>query len=129
MQYAVRYVERRTTGGHLFGTWEDCDMARALQWFLDSVIYLYPSERAAKNGEAFGGSGVIVYDGDYHFAVTCAHVINDRLSWTVRLNTTGGRHATIPLTKADWICEAKDDLAVAIIDPMPSEFKYVAVPV
>jgi Trypsin-like peptidase domain len=125
MHYAIRHVNRITPKGYVVGAWEDC-MARIYDQLLDCVIYIYPSERAARTGKQFGGSGFLVREGPHHFAVTCAHVISEG-AYIVRLNTHEGRHEPVPLTKADWVCSDEDDLAVALIELPAEQFKYAAI--
>jgi hypothetical protein len=92
----------------------------------DSVIYLYPSADAARNGEHAGGTGLLVgwvESGvetplEHVYAVTCAHVIEDG-GPVIRLNTKDGDWDVIELDKADWYQEPNDvDLAVC---PRPAE--------
>src|SRR5260370_35330313 len=104
-------------------------MARMYDQFLDCVIYLYPTERHATKKMMVGASGFLIREKSHYFAVTCAHVIEDKESpaYVVRLNTHEGQFQTVLLTKHDWVCSKEDDLAVALIDWQPDLFKYASV--
>jgi len=76
---------------------------------LESVVYLYPSQQAARDGERAGGSGFIVAvqsevhpESCYLYAVTCRHVVEDAKSRTLRFNTLDGATDIIPYTLDEW---------------------------
>lgn len=54
-----KYVTRPSVRGNLRRVQEKI-MPRIRDEFLESVIYLYPSRRAAQKGEQIGGSGFLV---------------------------------------------------------------------
>jgi hypothetical protein len=99
-------------------------LPRIPDYALDSVVYLYPSEAAAEDGDQIGGSGfLIVIPIPYtqpalahvHCVVTNAHVI-DAGSMVVRLNTTDGAMTTIALDGAEWFRHPEgDDIAICPI--------------
>lgn len=124
-------------------------MPKIEQRYLDCSIYLYASELAADAGEKFGGSGCLVsvrsqpiYDPEswdderqmftkidvyfppHVYAVTNRHVVDPPHGTSypvVRVNTSEGKHKSLPLTKQDWIPhKGGDDLAVAAIE-LPRE--------
>jgi hypothetical protein len=73
---------------------------------LECVVYLYPSEAAAQDGERFGGSGFLIGvpvldDRSLVCVVTNKHVI-DGGSMVVRVNTHSGKIDTIALDGAHW---------------------------
>jgi hypothetical protein len=98
---------------------------------LYSVVYLYPSEAAAEDGEQIGGTGfLIIVPIPYnqpsitylHCVVTNAHVI-DGGSMVVRLNTTDGAKTTIALDGAEWFRHPDgDDIAVCPIGTRTQSF-------
>ncbi|WP_156041783.1 trypsin-like peptidase domain-containing protein [Bradyrhizobium sp. URHD0069] len=98
-------------------------MPRINDAFLDCVVYLYPSEAAAEDGEKMGGTGFLVGRSAQAgnqviatlFVVTNKHVI-DNGSMVVRLNTQDGKKDVIPLDGAKWFTHPDgDDLAVCPI--------------
>ena len=92
--------------------------------YLESVVYLYPSEAAAEDGDRIGGSGflvsrqVIAKDrsmGDLLCVVTNKHVI-DSGNMVVRINTIDGKKDIIPLDGAKWYGHPNgDDIVVCPI--------------
>jgi hypothetical protein len=92
-------------------------MPRIPDALLDCVLYLYPSEAAAEDGERLGGSGFLfgVPVGENRtmlFVVTNKHVV-DSGSMVVRINTVDGRKDIVPLDHVEWIAHPDgDDLAV-----------------
>jgi hypothetical protein len=74
-------------------------LKRLPQSVLDCSIYLYGSVEAAKEGEAFGGSGFLVGVNSsfenrdvfsmHVYAVTNSHVIREGRSPVIRLNVDG----------------------------------------
>jgi hypothetical protein len=91
---------------------------------LDCVVYLYPSEAAAEDGEKMGGSGFLVgihipYEippkGFLICVVTNKHVIDDG-SAVVRINTHDGGTDIIALDGHHWFTHPDgDDIAVCPI--------------
>jgi hypothetical protein len=85
---------------------------------LDCVVFLYPSEAAAEDGEKAGGSGFLVGEhipdtgGHLISVVTNKHVIN-RGHAILRINTRGGGRDIIPLDQSRWYVHPNgDDIAV-----------------
>ena len=104
-------------------------MPRLVDWAVDCSIYLYPSEADANRGERVGGSGFLfgipMEDelGTFVYAVSNWHVVGTNP--VIRLNTTDGKFAVIPLTLDKWHrhTDGETDLAVAPIDlSIPSKF-------
>lgn len=85
------------------------------------MIYLYPSEDAARQGKATGGSGFllavpssVVEEKKHIYAVTNQHVT--ARSRVVRMNTRGGGTDILPLGPEQWLDHpAGDDLSIAFI--------------
>jgi hypothetical protein len=103
---------------------------------LESVVYLYPSEAAAEDGEQIGGTGFLigipipyVQPAPVHLrcVVTNAHII-DRGSMVVRINTTDGAMTTVALDGAEWFRHPDgDDIAICPIglDNQRHKYKYI----
>jgi hypothetical protein len=103
---------------------------------LECVVYLYPSEAAAEDGEQIGGTGFLIgipvpnVQPATHYlicVVTNAHVI-DGGSMVARVNTTAGSMTTIALDGAEWLRHPEgDDIAVCPIgmDVRFHKFKFI----
>jgi hypothetical protein len=101
-------------------------MPRIPDWYLDSIIYLYPCETGAKAGKKAGGTGFlvgIVSEELEHwvemYAVTNHHVIDPTRgdSPVVRINTRDGTHGVLEFDYYDWTPHPDgDDLAVLPLD-------------
>jgi hypothetical protein len=99
---------------------------------LESVIYLYPSEKAAKNGDWIGGSGFLVgFPSEdapdkwgYIYAVTNRHVVENAQSRTLRINTRDGKVDIISTDFEDWTCSTSDDLAVTMVNVNREKHKF-----
>jgi hypothetical protein len=109
------------------------------QW-LDSVVYLYPDEDAAKRSERAGATGFIVSvppedpggimrkDLGHHYVVTNAHAIENRQSVVVRINTKAGGYDTVEILKKEWeTAPGGDDVAAAILDVEWKGHRYSSV--
>ena len=102
-------------------------MARIVDAILDSVIYLYRSERAALQGDEEGGTGFLlgfpsrVHDEQLHiYAVTNSHVIAMGCP-VIRLTTARGETKLFPFRDDHWIRHPDgDDLAICPVS-LPSE--------
>jgi hypothetical protein len=103
--------------------------------FLECVVYLYPSEAAAEDGEQMGGSGFIIgvpipytQPAPFHLlcVVTNKHVINGG-SMVVRVNTLSDSKATVALDHAEWFFHPDgDDIAICPIGMnYKHKFKYL----
>jgi hypothetical protein len=125
-------------------------MPRIPERLLDSVFYLYPSETAADDGDAAGGTGFVLSvplkwestrndfvrssalavaerEASILYAVTNEHVITDGFHW-VRMNRKGGAPATFKLSAETWALHPEgDDLAVCAVG-LSEEYLYQAVP-
>lgn len=97
--------------------------------YLNCSIYLYPNEKAAKDGAKAGGSGFLIAipyqqiiageQRSHIYAVTNSHVISktEGDSPVIRFNRHDGKTETIPYSYEDWIDFGEhDDLAVRRID-------------
>ena len=108
-------------------------MPRIPDEFLQCAIYLYPSVRAAEQGESAGGSGFLVHVASnnpgwgFVYAVTNSHVIREGASSVVRMNTKDGRLAVLEVEVDRWTHHPEgDDLAVTPI-PLTSAHNYMAI--
>lgn len=107
-------------------------MPRISDDILDCVIYLYPTELDARNGEKVGGSGFLVAipskvfeNAHYIYAVTNSHVIREGNSPVVRLNTKEGTMDVLNLETDDWLHHPDgDDVAVCPIALPLDYFKF-----
>ena len=135
MRYAGRYEVRYSLRGHPFYVWKRF-MPRINDKIVDSVVYLYPSVDAAKDGERFGGTGFLVsvpsevHEGwRYQYCVTNSHVIREAASPVVRLNTNEGGLDIVPLQQDHWWHhQFGDDLAVCSLDlNNPEYYKYSSI--
>ena len=96
---------------------------RIPEQYLQSVIYLYPTEEDAYAGKSAGGSGFIVSvrsvrhpDRLFAYAVTAHHVIEIARSPVVRLNTHDSDVAVIPFQGTAWTPHpAGDDESEALV--------------
>jgi hypothetical protein len=118
-----KWVTRVSSRGHPYRVWE-VPVPRIPDQFLKSVVYLYPSEAAADDGERIGGTGFIVGvpvdESDHRWCVTVVvtnrHII-DNGNMVVRLNTKHDGKDIIPLDNAKWFFHpAGDDLAACLIE-------------
>jgi hypothetical protein len=113
-------------------------MPRISERFADSAIYLYSSERAAKEGQNAGGSGFLVHvpssvpNMGHLYAVTNRHLVDGSDNgkfWTIRLTKKGGGVDCITTQKEDWLLhEDGDDVAILPVG-MKDHFKWWSVPV
>lgn len=83
-------------------------MPRIDDRLLDSVVYLYDSEKSANSGEKNGGSGFIVGVPSeanpsklYIYAVTNAHVVENGFT-TLRFNNHDGETVVFSTKMTDW---------------------------
>jgi len=101
------------------------DMPRFDDSIIDCVVYLYPSEAAAEDGEKIGGSGFLVGAGladenrtivsHLPCVVTNRHVVRDG-NMVVRINTRDGGTDIVALDGEEWIYHPDgDDIAVCPI--------------
>jgi hypothetical protein len=96
------------------------------------VIYLYPTEQAARDGDHVGGSGFLVSVAApssrivHVYAVSNRHVVSaPGHSTVVRLNAQEGGMAAIRLDAEDWITHpALDDVAVACLGTSAAMSRY-----
>jgi len=89
---------------------------------LDSVVYLYPNEGAAKDGVKIGGSGFLVgvlsreQQFVHLYVVTNRHVVEDdamgRSSRVVRLTSREEPTVIRSAPGSEWVLSEEDDLAV-----------------
>jgi Trypsin-like peptidase domain len=111
-------------------------MPRIPDYIADSVIYFYPSERAAKEGQSAGGSGFLVtvpsIPGIGHlYAVTNRHLVDGTENgsfFTIRVTLKSGGVDCIVTRKEDWLLhEDGDDIAVLPLG-MKDHVKWWSVP-
>lgn len=97
-------------------------MPRVPDEWLNSVVYLYPSEKAAKEGTRLGASAfIVVLPSDdkslpeqlgHYYIVTNKHVVPDKEVW-VRINKSMGGYATPSIAKEKWVEHKTADLKAA----------------
>jgi len=103
--------------------------------FLDSAIYIYPSEEAARNGSGVGASGFVVCTEDEagntkdYYAVTNAHVIegiarNAGQRVALRVNRHDGSAEVVATNIDEWTPHPSgDDVAICKVSPT-HEWKF-----
>lgn len=129
--YTGKYERRKSMRGVEYAVW-NLPMPRIEDKILDCVIYLYPSEVDARNGERAGGSGFLVgipskvyKQAHYVYAVTNSHVIKEGNSPVIRMNTKEGQTDVLNLKPIDWIHHPDgDDVAVCPVAFPPDRFKF-----
>ena len=103
------------------------DMPRITDDLLDCVFYLYPTEEAARQGEATGGTGFFVgvpsqvSPGKFYvYGVTNSHVIKEGRSSVVRAKSRTGGHDVIVVPPESWIHHRDgDDIAAFMVSLKP----------
>lgn len=86
-------------------------------YYLNSTVFLYPSEESAMRGEAAGGCGCLIGTPSRHaphfypHVITNAHVV-DHGHRFVRLNKADGDVVVLKTKPEDWTLSIDDDLAV-----------------
>lgn len=94
-------------------------MPRIPDDWLNAIVYLYPSEVAARSGELAGGTGFLIHIPNEAgpnplYAVTNSHVIREGKSPVLRINTNDGGFDVEALTQDQWVHHPDgDDVAVA----------------
>lgn len=128
-------VERQTPSGHRYIAWRPSGVPRIADEMLQSVFYLYPSRRAAEEGEETGGTGFIVAysspkvaNAYFLFAVSNKHVVADAGASVIRLNKTDGGVDPIELEPHEWYFTNKHDLAIVPIRVDLARHRVKAVP-
>jgi hypothetical protein len=95
-------------------------MIAVAPYHLRCTVYLYPSEAAARDGAAAGGSGFLASmdSGAWRHSVlvTNAHVLNHG-NRVVRFNTKDGGADVAHTQAEDWVISSEDDLAVLPFNP------------
>lgn len=134
IHYTGEWIEAHTATGIPYRYPEQI-MPRIENELLDSVVYLYPSEQAAKDGERVGGTGFLVgirsdrcEELVFHYAVTNSHVIREGESPVVRLNTHDGEKAVIPMAADQWVHHLDGDDVAACPIQLGKHFRYAYVP-
>jgi len=110
-------------------------MPRIPDAILQSVAYLYPTGKAAEAGEAFGGSGFLVYlpskvhEGyGFPYVVTNSHVVREGSSPVVRLNTKTGKKAIHVYGQNDWVHHPSGDDIAAVPISLTETHQYQLLP-
>src|SRR2546427_11001625 len=125
----LRRVETFTSSGHPCAYWERV-VPRVPDELLAAVVFLYPSENAAKEGVKAGGTGFLV---DIHsrlsghkfrYLVTNRHIANGGFH-VVRANTEDGFDILRIPAKAWVVHRDGDDVAAAAIET-PDHWKIDA---
>lgn len=107
-------------------------MPRIADHIVNCSLFMYESEKAAKVGERFGGSGFLVHvpsesaEFEHVYAVTNKHVL-DAGCHVIRLTKKTGGLETIKTKPDDWTHNPKgNDVAVVPVD-MGTAFKWWSV--
>jgi hypothetical protein len=131
-----RWIPRTSSRGFPYQVWQP-----PVPWidpnYLESVVYLYPSEADAEDGNRIGGSGflvvvpVIAIDrpiGGVACVVTNQHVIHSG-NMVVRINTVDGGKDIIALDGVKWYSHPDgDDVAVCPIQLAAGTHRFRCVP-
>jgi hypothetical protein len=125
-----RRVDRVLSNGARFTTWRRI-VPRPPEDLARSVVFIYPSERDAREDRRFGGTGFIVGHQEGRqpttfYIVTAAHVVRGKGPRVIRINTADA-YEPVALQEEDWYWEemgeyAKDDLAICPISFPLGEF-------
>lgn len=132
-------VEKTSLRGYKYTVLEKV-MPRVPDSFLNTSIYIYPSEEEARNGGKSGGSGFVLVrkcplhktDG-FAYAVTNRHVINDFINNNcnecfLRVNLVSGGFDILPVSIDSWVLDNDgDDLAICYLQHSNNEFDIKAV--
>lgn len=91
---------------------------------LEGIFFVFPSEEAAKRGDALGGCGFFVslpWESDpesrHAYAVTCKHVIRSETAlYSIRAHKIGSTEPSfIECPRKSWAMSETDDLAALLI--------------
>lgn len=129
--YEMRYASR--SNPHRIEKVER--MARIFDSLLDAIVYLYPDERSAMEGERIGGTGFLLSeplpnnrDIRQYYVVTNKHVV-DGGSSVVRLNTLTGTITTISLDERRWwSLPDESDIVIQAVYPEDEIHHYAILP-
>ena len=128
-----RFIRRHPSDGSKpYRVWKP-SVPRLPDQILNGTVYLYRSEREARDGSAQGGSGVLVqvtskaYGNSNAYVVTNRHVVAGGFT-VVRALSTRGNTKIWSLNKDEWLDHPDgDDLTASFIDVMGEEETFVAV--
>ncbi len=132
----VGYWEQKFTyRGYPYLDWIP-PMARLDNTFIDSVVYLYPSEQAANNHEAIGGTGFLLSvplennpEKSIIYVVTNIHIVANMPEIVIRINTNDGKTDLITTKQDQWEKHPYgDDVAIKQIKINGKYHKYSAIP-
>lgn len=104
-------------------------MPRIPDEVLDCTVFLYPTGKAAQDGEHSGGSGFLVAvpsmpsGRHWLYIVTASHVVKEGNSPVVRLNTIAGDVDVLPFQQDNWLHHPDGD-DVAVVPVLTSSDKY-----
>jgi len=129
-----KWVVRKSASGteHRVFVWDD--MPRQNDAYLRCSIYLYRSEKEAREGADEGGSGCLVGVRSeldpfglrgHLYAVTNRHVVKDEGCQFIRYNTMPDG-SDVLLTEGSWTWDKEDDLAVAPVE-LPAWARYMSI--
>lgn len=129
------WVEIRTARGWTVRQWRR-PVPRVPEWYLKSVVYLYPDQYNAEKAHRWGGTGFIVsVHGEWqgtpeflpqtHYVVTARHVL--KTGKVLRINTRDGKCDYVPC-ESGWTEDKEHDLAVLPIELPPGHFDVLGVP-
>ncbi len=92
-----------------------------------TVVYLYPSQQAARDAVKAGGTGFIVqkrtHYGWFDYVVTNRHVVEEMQSPYVRINTHDKKDP-IEVFEGEWTLSDSDDIAVSEMPLHRAHYAY-----
>jgi hypothetical protein len=106
-------------------------MPRISDEILNCSVFLYESEKAAKDGDRAGGSGFLVHVASAHpplvhpYVVTNKHVLDGGCN-VLRLNTKDGASQALCTSPDSWTCHPTDDVAALQIDCDLDRFQWTS---
>lgn len=123
-----QWVTHYTEDGSVYRLWEK-PVPRIPDPMAECSVFLYNSERAAKEGQHSGGSGFLVHvpsqaAGYGHlYAVTNKHIVDNGFH-VLRLTKKTGGIETVRTTPDSWVRHPRYDVAVNAVEFSPEIFRW-----
>lgn len=119
LEFARVPVQRYSTAGTPYVTWEPIGMPKLPQKNLDTAFYLYGSVEDAKAGVKFGGTGFLVVlpsekypnNVSHTYGITNWHVACRDGASVIRLNTKDGGTDILEFSPDQWEFDTRYDIA------------------
>lgn len=99
-------------------------MPRVPDQLLECVVYLYPSEEAARHGERRGGTGFVVRRGDRHFLISNQHVTGPGNRFA-RVNVQGGGVDVLEVSDTEFVTHGRGEDISACVLPVEASWSLV----